>query len=244
MRPETDADGLPRSRRARYTAGRLASGGGARGGEAPDYAAEPGADPDRGSETWAEVCLRIDTPRWRGTRVVLRAGKALAHRRKGVFVRFQPGDGAARDGISEQLWIDIDGPDEIDLELIGRTLGPPARDAAVQLSGPPVAASRSPYAYVLADLLSGGSRLSIRGDEAEAAGRVLEPVMASWRRGRGLAGGLPGRLRGPDGQRRLMRRVVGRVAHVDGVLARLDRQSSGCSSPRRRTGGSSPPGRW
>jgi glucose-6-phosphate 1-dehydrogenase len=183
MRPETDADGLPRSRRARYTAGRLAIGGGARGGEVPDYAAEPGVDPERGTETWAEVHLRIDTPRWRGTRVVLRAGKAVADRRKGVFVRFRPVDGAERDGMTEQLWIDIDGPDEIDLELIGRTLGPPARDAPVQLSGPPVAASRSPYAYVLADLLAGGSRLSIRGDEAEAAWRVLEPVMTSWQRG-------------------------------------------------------------
>lgn len=63
----------------------------------PDYVSQDGVDPDRGTETWAEVVLRIDTPRWHATRVVLRAGKALAQRRKGVLVRFRPVEGATED---------------------------------------------------------------------------------------------------------------------------------------------------
>jgi glucose-6-phosphate 1-dehydrogenase len=186
-RPEDDGGGRPRSRRARYTAGQLATGGGARGGKVPDYVSEDGVDPDRGTETWAEVVLRIDSPRWRETRVVLRAGKALAQRRKGVLVRFRPVEGATEDpdeqDARERLWIDVDGPDDIDLGLIGRTLGPPERSAALGLSGPPPPARGSPYAYVLAEILSGGSRLAVRADEAEESWRVLDPVVASWRRG-------------------------------------------------------------
>jgi glucose-6-phosphate 1-dehydrogenase len=37
-----------------------------------------------------------------------------------------------------------------------------------------------PYSRVLADVLRGDSRLSIRGDEAEEAWRVLTPVLRGW----------------------------------------------------------------
>ena len=50
-----------RTRRARYTAGRLADTGGADGGEVPDYAAEDGVDPARCTETFAEVVLELDS---------------------------------------------------------------------------------------------------------------------------------------------------------------------------------------
>lgn len=136
-RPEKNPGGVPRSRRARYTAGQLAATGGARGGRVPDYVSEEGVQPDRGTETWAEILLRIDTPRWRDTRVVLRAGKALAQRRKGLLVHFRPVEGArcGRDDPDsrEKLWIGVDGPDDIDLELLGRTLGPPEHSAAFRL---------------------------------------------------------------------------------------------------------------
>jgi glucose-6-phosphate 1-dehydrogenase len=37
------------------------------------------------------------------------------------------------------------------------------------------------YAQVLLDLLSGGSTLSVRGDEAEESWRVVMPVIEAWR---------------------------------------------------------------
>ena len=54
LRAARTADG---SRRACYTAGRLADGR-----EVPDYAAEPGVDPHRQTETFAEVVLHLDLP--------------------------------------------------------------------------------------------------------------------------------------------------------------------------------------
>jgi glucose-6-phosphate 1-dehydrogenase len=39
------------------------------------------------------------------------------------------------------------------------------------------------YGRVLLDVLEGGSSLSIRGDEAEQAWRIVTPVLEAWGRG-------------------------------------------------------------
>jgi glucose-6-phosphate 1-dehydrogenase len=54
VRPLTSADVVSRTRRARYTAGQLASTGGSDGRAVPDYAEEEGVDPQRGTETFAQ----------------------------------------------------------------------------------------------------------------------------------------------------------------------------------------------
>ena len=152
-----------RSQRARYGAGRVGDR------DIPAYADEEGVDPDRGTETFAEVVLALDTPRWQGTRFVLRAGKALGRRRKEVVVRFRSEHGNA-------LRIGIDGPYDLALHLRGA--------APLTLTGPPPPSELPPYGRVLLDVLEGDSSLSVRGDEAEAAWRVVEPVLAAWRDGR------------------------------------------------------------
>ena len=78
----------------------------------PAYADEEGVDPERGTETFAEVVLELDTPRWRGTRFVLRAGKALRARRKEAR-RPLPPDRTARPA---SLRIGIDGPRDVALQ--------------------------------------------------------------------------------------------------------------------------------
>lgn len=151
------------TRRARYTAGRLAGDDGGPGRAVPDYAAEDGVDPARGTETYAEVVLEVDAPRWARTRFVLRTAKALAAGRKGVLVHLR--DGAAvpegADAPGRRLWLDVDGP---------------ARD-------PRVSAERTAYSAVLLDVLRGGSRYSVSAEESEQAWRVVEPVLEAWARG-------------------------------------------------------------
>ena len=90
VRQLAPADVASRTRRARYTAGRLASTGGADGRAVPAYVEEEGVDPKRGTETFAEVVLELESWRWTGTRFLLRTGKALAQRRKEAVVRFRP----------------------------------------------------------------------------------------------------------------------------------------------------------
>jgi glucose-6-phosphate 1-dehydrogenase len=187
IRPPGRDEVASSTRRARYTAGKLADTGGADGRVVPDYAREEGVDPARGTETFAEVLLEIDTARWRGARVRLRAGKALGHRRKGVVVRFRPVDhdlfGSAADQAANELWIGIDGPNDIIFQLRGRAAGISQHLVPFTLSAAPVVSEFSAYGHVLLDILTGGSALSVRGDEAEASWRVMTPILEGWAAG-------------------------------------------------------------
>jgi glucose-6-phosphate 1-dehydrogenase len=151
------------TRRARYTAGELVAGG-----SVPDYAAEDGVDPTRGTETHAEVVLAVDTPRWAGTRFVLRTGKALGASRKGVALHFRTTAPACdpRDAelvAPDQLWIP--------LEAAPESPQPGAVHAPGELTA---------YCRVLTDVLTGGSVTSVSALEAEQAWRVVDPVLAAW----------------------------------------------------------------
>ncbi|MGX1247552.1 glucose-6-phosphate 1-dehydrogenase [Streptomyces ambofaciens] len=83
VRPLTDYDVVQRTRRARYSGGRAADH------EVPAYADEAGVDPQRRTETFAEIVLELDSWRWAGTRFRLRSGKALGRNRMEVAVRFR-----------------------------------------------------------------------------------------------------------------------------------------------------------
>ena len=153
----------PASRRARYTAGTLADGR-----DVPAYTDEDGVDPARRTETFAEVVLSLERPRWHGTRFVLRTGKALAERRKLVRLSFRGGGG---------LEVGIDGPEDVVLRL------PAAGGDLLELRAPPLGEGLAAYAHVLADVLGGTSALSVGGEEAEQAWRVVAPVLAAWEAG-------------------------------------------------------------
>jgi glucose-6-phosphate 1-dehydrogenase len=180
------------SRRARYDAGRLSETGGASGASVPAYADEDGVDPARSTETFAELTAELETERWRGTPFILRGGKALRRRQKGVVIRFRSSEGKA----ANELWIGIDGPSDIVLRLTGDAAG---RPAPVDLRGEPPTAHLPAYAQVLLDVLTGGSTLSVRADEAEQAWRVVTPVLEAWRANRVPLEEYPA---GSDGPRR------------------------------------------
>jgi glucose-6-phosphate 1-dehydrogenase len=188
VRPLTGPD-VARTRRARYTAGRLSDTGGADGGVVPGYPEEEGIDPDRGTETFAEVTLEVENWRWSGTRFVLRTGKAMAVRRKQAVVRFRAvpdlpwGDGEGQP-VANELRIGLDGPYDLTLALTGTASGPGTRLAPLPFSAQLAAPELPAYSRVLVDVLAGDSALSIRGDEAEQAWRILTPVMEAWTRDR------------------------------------------------------------
>jgi glucose-6-phosphate 1-dehydrogenase len=146
----------------------------------PAYADEESVDPRRETETLAELVVEVDTPRWKWTQFVLRGGKALAERRKEVLIRFRPAHSRLPDGEPETLWIGIDGPDDLALRLVSATGDEPPATAPLVLRAPPPPAELPPYGNVLADFLGGGSRLGVRGDEAEEAWRIVEPVLEAW----------------------------------------------------------------
>ncbi|MER6004960.1 glucose-6-phosphate dehydrogenase [Nonomuraea angiospora] len=178
VRRLTDDDVVHRTRRARYLAGRIGDR------DVPLYVEEEGVDPRRGTETFAEVELELESWRWSGTIFRLRTGKALGHDRKEVAVRFRPvphlpfGDG--EQGAPNVLRFGLE-PEGMTLALTGvgpdgRTLAPLTLTAQLEAPGLPA------YGRLLLDVLQGNAALSIRGDEAEESWRVLAPVMSAWSR--------------------------------------------------------------
>ncbi|WP_263657412.1 glucose-6-phosphate dehydrogenase [Nonomuraea gerenzanensis] len=178
VRPLTDDDVARRTRRARYLAGRVA------GRDVPAYAEEEGVDPGRRTETFAEVTLELESWRWSGTTFRLRTGKALGRDRKEVAVRFRQvpylPHGLGAEAAPNVLRFGLE-PESMTLALTGIGAGAGTL-APLTLTAQPPPPGLPAYGRLLLDVLRGDAALSIRGDEAEEAWRVLEPVISAWSR--------------------------------------------------------------
>lgn len=165
------------TRRARYTAGTMG------GRKVPDYVREEGVDPDRSTETLAEVQVNIDNWRWKDVPFILRSGKALGDKRKEAVVTFRPvphlphgfsgvdAPNSLRIGFGpDTLAIDVDVNGPGDIFSLDRTTLTAELNASELL----------PYGEVLEGVLTGDPLLSVRGDTAEDCWRILEPVLKAW----------------------------------------------------------------
>lgn len=165
--------------RARYGAGAIG------GRQVPDYTAEAGVDPRRGTETFAQVTLPIRNWRWAGVGFTLRSGKALGSDRAAavIYLRQVPHAAFADDerchpnqiriglhppGLAADINVNDDaGPELAALERV--TLH-------TRLPAPP----RPPYASLVRDVLEADPTLAVRGDEAEEAWRIMQPIVDAW----------------------------------------------------------------
>lgn len=167
--------------RARYTAGRVGER------ELPDYTAEDGVEPDRGTETYAEYTVVIDNWRWAGVPFRLRSGKALGADRHEIVLRFkpvphlafEPGPAAGGQVPPDLLRLRLD-PDGISLELNLNGAGDPfdLERRSLEVDLPP--ARLSAYGLLLQELLAGEAALSISDVEAEQSWRIVEPILTAW----------------------------------------------------------------
>jgi glucose-6-phosphate 1-dehydrogenase len=179
VRPFEDDDVATRTRRARYRAGRV----GAR--DIPAYVDDDGVTPEHGTETFAEVVLKLDSWRWSGTSFRLRTGKALGQDRMEIVVHFrrvphQPFDPPQR-SVPNRLRFGLE-PEGLTLELTGTGAGVAPRLVPLTLSAEMEPPELPAYGRILLDVLRANSALSIRGDEAEEAWRVVTPVLEGWSR--------------------------------------------------------------
>lgn len=184
------------SRRARYTAGRLA------GRDVPDYAAEEGVDPARETETLAELVVEIRNARWAGVPIVLRSGKALADPAKRIVVTFrQPAHvptGLHDPTPPDRLVLELK-PGAVTLGLTMNAEGDPfaleQKELRAELGKPRML----PYGEVLAGIFDGDPLLSIRGDVAMECWRIVEPALAAWADGTVALEEYPAGSSGPPG---------------------------------------------
>ena len=166
------------SRRARYAAGRLGER------SVPAYSDEEGVDPDRGTETLAEVTLEVENDRWAGVPVVLRSGKALGRVRKAAVVTLKP-VAHLPDGLLGQETLDTVTigfkPPRLAIRLDVNGPGDPWDLEHADLDADLGAGELTAYGEVLRGVLDGDPLLSVRGDNAEECWRIVEPVVRAWR---------------------------------------------------------------
>jgi glucose-6-phosphate 1-dehydrogenase len=178
VRPLEAEQVATQTRRGRYRAGRV-------GDRAiPAYVDEDGVAPERGTETFAEVALELDSWRWSGTRFLMRTGKAMTEDRKEVLVHFRPVPHRMfqRQGaLPNHLRFGLE-PEGLSLELTGTGPGVESSLVPLTLTADMEPPELPPYARILLDVLGGESALSIRADEAEQSWRVVTPVLEGWSR--------------------------------------------------------------
>jgi glucose-6-phosphate 1-dehydrogenase len=164
--------------RARYTAGTIGTR------QVPSYVDEPGVDPSRNTETYASLTLQVDSPRWVGVPFTLRSGKALAADSAEIAIHFRPLPRYLLD-----QWPGVE-PNVLRIGLtepyvrLSTTLNGPARTAETrQLEAHLTAPRFTAYAHLILEMLNSDPMLFIRGDEAEEAWRIIDPVMNAWTAG-------------------------------------------------------------
>jgi glucose-6-phosphate 1-dehydrogenase len=163
--------------RARYGEGRI----GAR--DIPAYVNEEGVDPERRTETFAQVALEVDTPRWAGVPFVLRTGKALGRDLGEVAVHFRPASyppfgrpEAPRPNVLRLL----KGPDRVTLDVNVGGSADPFEPEQIELSTVLAPQSPSAYGHLLLDALEGDPSLFVHAEEAEESWRIVEPIVEAW----------------------------------------------------------------
>lgn len=163
--------------RGRYTAGRI------QGRRVCSYIEEAGVDPRRRTETFAQIRLFIDNQRWKGVPFVLRTGKAMKENRQELMVFFRPSTlstfGSERAVKSNRLRLGLS-QDQVGLILNVNGPGNPLEADPVELNTKLAPEPMSAYASLILDVLHGEPIFFIRNDEAEAAWRVIDPIVAAW----------------------------------------------------------------
>jgi glucose-6-phosphate 1-dehydrogenase len=167
--------------RARYGPGRIGDR------IIPAYADEEGVDPERETETFAQITLSVDNLRWAGVPFVLRAGKALARSRGEIAVHFKPvphlAFQRANDPQPNVLRVQL-GPDRIALNININGPYDPFDLEQIELSADFAPQNFfSAYERLFFDLLEGNTTLFIRADEAEESWQVVEPILDAWKKG-------------------------------------------------------------
>jgi glucose-6-phosphate 1-dehydrogenase len=149
-------------------------------GQFAGYRAEPGVAGDSQVETFAAVKLSVDSWRWQGVPVFIRAGKALATTCTEVVVRFRrpppiiqenPRTNYQRFRLSPVTEIAF-GLNVMDPEETGA-----GRAIELLASRHAGADERDAYERVLSDALGGDRTLFAREDYVEEAWRIVEPLL-------------------------------------------------------------------
>jgi glucose-6-phosphate 1-dehydrogenase len=152
-------------------------------GQYEGYREVPGVDPQSTVETFAAVRLNLDTWRWAGVPILIRAGKCLPLSATEVTIKFHhpPHDvfgirltGAERNSLRFR----INPSARVSLTLSGKKQGSGwlAQAETLTFAEQPTSDMR-PYDRLIGAALAGDRQLFARQDTVEQAWRVVDPVL-------------------------------------------------------------------
>ena len=159
---------------ARYGEGRIGDR------DIPAYMDEEGVDPDRRTETFAEITLEVDNRRWAGVPFVLRTGKALGRDLGEVAVHFRPASHPAfgqPEAPRPKVLHLVEGPDPVVLDVNVGGSADPFEPKQIELGTVLTPQSPSAYGHLLLDALEGNPSLFVH---AEESWRIVEPIIEAW----------------------------------------------------------------
>jgi glucose-6-phosphate 1-dehydrogenase len=150
-------------------------------GQFKGYRNEPGVALDSTVETFAALKLHIDSWRWRGVPIYIRAGKCLAVTCTEILVRLRQPPTMYRHYDLNSNYVRMRISPDIVLGF-GFNVTSPVQESQSELSE--LLASRHPcakemdaYERVLTDAMSGDSTLFAREDYVEEAWRIVDPAL-------------------------------------------------------------------
>jgi glucose-6-phosphate 1-dehydrogenase len=158
------------------------------GKKVPGYREEPNVAPDSKIPTYGAVKFVIDNWRWSGVPFYVRSGKRMSTRISEIAIEFKSvphhyfrhADGHLPPNV---LRLRIQPEEAVALKFEAKIPGTFGEVESVYMEFPYSelgAAASGGYERLLVDVTHGDQTLFIRGDEAEEAWRVLDPLLKGW----------------------------------------------------------------
>lgn len=174
----TPVEAKNHSLRARYDAGTI------EGRTIHAYVEEKGVDPERETETFAEITLWIDNWRWAGVPFILRSGKALARQKKEITIYFHKVPHLAFENSSHvepnTLRLRLS-PDSVGMSVNVNSPDKPNELHPFEMQAEFAPQIIPPYGQLFLDVIAGDTTLFIRGDEAEELWKIVKPFLETWK---------------------------------------------------------------
>jgi glucose-6-phosphate 1-dehydrogenase len=156
-------------------------------GQYRGYMNEPGVTPGSSTPTFVAVRVRLNSWRWAGVPVFIRAGKAVDATRTSAIIEFRSPPTMIFDSNDvhhrpepNRLIFEFKPDDLIDLRMQAKVPGPNLRSAPVSLevgrAGGPVK-GEEPYAQLIDDVTRNDQSRFASEESVEAAWRVVSPLL-------------------------------------------------------------------
>jgi glucose-6-phosphate 1-dehydrogenase len=161
-----------------------------KGEKVPGYRQEKNVDPASTTDTFAAAKFYVDNWRWQGVPFYVRTGKYLHQKTTIITIQFSPAPNFAFPPESAETWrpnrLSISIQPEMDIRLRfqakrpGQSMTLNPVDMIFSYKDTYEGGEPEAYETLLLDVMEGNATLFMRGDQVEAAWKIIMPILDSW----------------------------------------------------------------